>query len=293
MLRGMAQYARLKRVKNDVSALAMRIEQALEGAVSRAEEGCPPLLARAIRYAVFPGGARLRPSFCLTVALANGDPRSNVTDLAATALELVHCASLVHDDLPCFDDADLRRGVPSVHKVFGEAMAVLVGDALIVHAFETLALASEPELVRILARATGPAGGMIAGQGWESEPSPRLDVYHRAKTASLFEAAASMGAVAADCAPESWRPFGERVGCAYQAADDLVDALKSSFASGKTTRRDREKGRPNIVDTLGVESARRCVRMYLARASEETPLCVRSGVLRSWLDTLAKRMEEA
>ena len=101
--------------------------------------GCPPRLADALRYAVFPGGARIRPRLCLAVAPACGDDDPAASDAAAAAIELLHCASLVHDDLPCFDDADLRRGRPSVHRAFGEPLAVLAGDALIVLAFETLA----------------------------------------------------------------------------------------------------------------------------------------------------------
>jgi geranylgeranyl diphosphate synthase type II len=240
---------------------------------------------------VFPGGARLRPSLCLTVALANGDARPEVADAAAAALELVHCASLVHDDLPCFDDAALRRGVPTVHKVFGEAIAVLVGDALIVHAFDVLARTREPDLVHMLARATGPAGGIIAGQAWESEPSPPLEEYQRAKTAALFEAAAAMGALSAGCAPDPWRGFGELVGRAYQAADDLVDALESSAKSGKSSGRDDEKDRPSVVRTFGVEAARRRVRTHLGRAADEVPSCPRIGLLWSWLGALATRVQ--
>jgi geranylgeranyl diphosphate synthase, type II len=170
---------------------------------------------------------------------------------------------------------------------------VLVGDALIVHAFDTLAQAREPDLVHILARATGPVGGIIAGQAWESEPSPPLAEYHRAKTAALFDAAASMGALAAGHPPEPWRAFGELVGCAYQAADDLVDALASSIESGKTSGRDGEKDRPSVVRAFGVEAARRRVRTYLGRAAEEVPSCARIGVVWSWLGALATRVEAA
>ncbi|MEE7477910.1 polyprenyl synthetase family protein, partial [Methylobacterium hispanicum] len=117
-----------------------RIETALEVAVSSAEApGAPPLLAEAIRYAVFPGGHRIRPRLCLAVARACGDDDPEAADAAAVAIELLHCASLVHDDLPCFDDAPLRRGKPAVHVAYGPALAVLTGDALIVAAFEALA----------------------------------------------------------------------------------------------------------------------------------------------------------
>ena len=118
-----------------------RIEQALEKAIRRATGSkAPPKIAEAMRYAVFPGGARVRPRLCLAVAQACGDDFPAITDGALAAVELLHCASLVHDDMPCFDDAALRRGRPSVHSTFGEPVALLCGDALIVLAFETLAL---------------------------------------------------------------------------------------------------------------------------------------------------------
>src|SRR5271165_5322092 len=122
-----------------------RIEQALQAAISRAEvPGCPPHLAAAMRHAVFPRGARIRPRLCLAVAAACDEDDHRLPDAAAASIELLHCASLVHDDLPCFDDATTRRGRPSVHMAFGERLAVLAGDALIVLAFETLAQAACP-----------------------------------------------------------------------------------------------------------------------------------------------------
>ena len=133
-----------------------------------------------MRYAVFPGGARIRPRLCLAVAAACGDDDPALADAAAAAIELLHCASLVHDDLPCFDDAATRRGKPSVHRAFGEPLAVLAGDALIVLAFETLARAprAAPQrlapLLLIVGRAVGVPGGIVAGQAWECEPQVDL-----------------------------------------------------------------------------------------------------------------------
>src|SRR5512140_3821641 len=166
-----------------------RIEHALQAAVANGETaGCPPRLAAALRHAVFPGGARIRPQLCLAVARACGDSDPALTDATAAAIELLHCASLVHDDLPCFDDAPTRRGVPSVHKAFGERLAVLGGDALIVLAFQTLARAAGrlPDrlcpLMAALGAGAGLPGGIAAGQAWECEPEPSLRDYHRAKT---------------------------------------------------------------------------------------------------------------
>ena len=120
-----------------------RIESSLAAAIATGEEaGCPPKLAGAIRHAVFPGGARIRPQLCLAVAAACGDSDPALSEAAASAIELLHCASLVHDDLPCFDDAATRRGRASVHYAYGESLAVLAGDALIVLAFQTLGAAA-------------------------------------------------------------------------------------------------------------------------------------------------------
>ena len=158
-------------------------------AISLGQSGTtPPRLASALDYAVTPGGARIRPTILLSVALACGEDQPQIADAAATALELIHCASLVHDDLPCFDDADIRRGKPTVHRQYSEPLAVLTGDSLIVLAFEVLArvapLAPERStgLILTLAQRTGMPGGICAGQGWESEAKIDLAAYHDAKT---------------------------------------------------------------------------------------------------------------
>ena len=193
-----------------------RIETVLDGAVAHAEApGAPPRLAEAIRYAVFPGGHRIRPRLCVAVALACGDDDPAASDAAAGAIELLHCASLVHDDLPCFDDAATRRQKPSVHAAFGVPLAVLTGDALIVAAFETLArgAARSPArlaaLVGLVARAVGSPSGIVAGQAWESEPHVDLVEYQQAKTGALFAAATVAGAAAAGAPPLPWRLLGE------------------------------------------------------------------------------------
>ena len=226
-----------------------RIEQALEAAILSAQgPGCPPGFAQALRYAVFPGGARIRPRLCLAVGWACGDTDPETTDAAATAIELLHCASLVHDDLPCFDDSTLRRGRPSVHCAYGERLAVLAGDALIVLAFEVLArriVAAPQNLSRVMATVASCAGapiGICAGQAWECESEVVLADYHRAKTGSLFVAATVAGAESVGAPTAAWRLVGERLGEAYQVADDLGDALESSREMGKPLGRDSSLG---------------------------------------------------
>jgi geranylgeranyl diphosphate synthase type II len=278
-----------------VERLVVRVEAALHDAVEPALDGTPRALAAAIRHAVFSGGSRLRPSLCLAVAATHGDPYPARADAAAVAIELVHCASLVHDDLPCFDDATLRRGAPTVHAAHGVATAVLAGDALIVLAFAHLA-AHDAHAVPALADATGPARGIIAGQAWESEPDVALDDYHRAKTASLFRAAALLGAEAsgASCR-EAWAQFGDAVGHAYQAADDLIDASdanRTDSALRKSAGRDHLFDRPSAVRTLGVAGARLRVRRHVESAASALPQCTDEGArpVRVWLDRLCDKL---
>ena len=256
-----------------------RIETAMQAALAITQASCPPKLAAALSYAVFPGGHRLRPRLAITVARACGDPDPAAADAAACAIEFLHCASLVHDDLPCFDDADLRRGKPTVHKAFGEPLAVLVGDALIVLAFETIARGvtlhpgKMPGLVRLVAQAGGAPHGICAGQAWESEPVIPIAEYHRAKTSSLFAAATASGALAAGHDPDLWRTLGERLGCAYQVADDIRDAADTSDEMGKPAGQDAARGRPNAVLELGMAGAIGWLDRLIAEAVEAIPEC--------------------
>jgi geranylgeranyl diphosphate synthase, type II len=272
-------------------ALAGRVEAAMHAAVDRATgPGAPPRLRDAIAYAVFPGGGRLRPQLCLVAALACGDADPDSSDAAAAAIELLHCASLVHDDMPCFDDADARRGKASVHKAFDEATALLVGDALIVQSFAEIARAPRAgHLASMLAEAAGATRGIIAGQAWESEPAVALDAYHRAKTASLFEAAAAMGAVASGVDPEPWRAFGEAVGRVYQSADDIADATADARALGKPVGKDAELGRPSVVRARGLDGARAKVEAQLRAVRDAVPPGPGEMLVRSWIERFAAR----
>jgi geranylgeranyl diphosphate synthase type II len=290
--------------QSDGAAVVARVTVAIRSALMRmvSPTTTPPHLARALEHAVFPGGGRLRPQLCVLASIATGDHDSASADAAAAAIELVHCASLVHDDMPCFDNADTRRGLPSVHKAFGQPIALLVGDALIVHAFAEVARASSScasDLVATLAEATGSVRGIIAGQAWESEPdegdtSITLDEYHRAKTASLFEAAAAMGAITSGADPAPWRAFGEALGRAYQAADDLADVAGDPTKMGKPTGRDEVLGRPSVVRGLGVQGARARARKLIEESRDLLPAGSGGGSshpLYTWMARLANRME--
>ena len=274
-----------------------RIERALETAIAgRLERGCPPGLSAAVQYAVFPGGARVRPRLCLAVAAACGERGPGIADGAASAIELLHCASLVHDALPCFDDAPLRRGKPSVHCAYGERLAVLAGDALIVTAFEALgrASAAHPDrLVKLLATIAASVSmptGIVAGQAWECETQVVLDDYQRAKTGSLFAAAAVAGAQAAGADSAPWRELGERLGEAYQVADDIQDVASAPEQIGKPVGRDRMLGRPNAVEQLGLMGAVYRVKQLVTAAVEAVPVCAGAGSLRMLIQAESQRI---
>lgn len=274
-----------------------QIERALGSAVGGIEgQGGPPGLGSAIRYAVFPGGARVRPRLCLAVARACGDRSPAFSLAAATSIELLHCASLVHDDLPCFDDADMRRGKPSVHRAFGERLAVLTGDALIVLAFEALARAGQfapqqlPLVLLAVARASGMPAGIVAGQAWECEPQVALSEYQRAKTGALFAAATVAGAVASGQPPGEWKLLGEYIGEAYQVADDLRDVVSHADELGKPTGRDAALGRPNAAAQLGVDGAVQRLERLVACAIESMPACPGASELRAHILSEAGRL---
>ena len=274
-----------------------RIEQALATAISNGEApGCPPKLVGAIRHAVFPGGARIRPQLCLAVAKACGDDDPELSEAAASAIELLHCASLVHDDLPCFDDSPMRRGRASVHYAYSESLAVLAGDALIVLAFQTLSAsaARSPQrlapLIATVASGVGMPFGIVAGQAWECEPRVSLADYQRAKTGALFAAATLAGAQAAGAPSAPWRALGEWLGEAYQAADDIRDVVGDPRLLGKPIGRDVALLRPSAAAELGLEGAIAHFDRLVAAAIQAVPECQGSDQLRALVRMESERL---
>ncbi len=229
------------------------------------QETPPTRLHDAMHTSVIPGGGRARPLLCRLVADVYGRGDDELVGRMAAAVELVHCASLVQDDLPCFDGADTRRGRPACHKAYGEATAILVGDGLLTLAFETLANASPRRaatafrLIGLLTSAAGSANGVIGGQALELEPH-EVDVglYHSQKTAALFRAAAAGGAIIAGEESEvaRWARIGELIGVALQIRDDVEDVTSTEERTGKTVGRDAALGRPNAALREGVVAAR-------------------------------------
>ena len=274
-----------------------RIEQALATAISTGESpDCPPKLAGAVRHAVFPGGARIRPQLCLAVAQACGDDDPLLSEAAASAIELLHCASLVHDDLPCFDDSPMRRGRASVHYAYGESLAVLAGDSLIVLAFQTLAAnasRSPQRLAPLIATVTAGVGmpfGIVAGQAWECEARVSLADYQRAKTGALFAAATMAGAQAAGADAAPWRALGEWLGEAYQAADDIRDVVGDPRVMGKPIGRDLALLRPSAARALGLDGAIAHFDRLVGRAIAAVPECPGAEPLRALVRLEAERL---
>ncbi len=264
-----------------------RIQQALDSQLTQAcSPSAPPRLMAAMRHAVFPGGARIRPQLCLAVARACGEDAPELTDAAAVAIELLHCASLVHDDMPCFDDADTRRGQPTVHKVYGEPLALLTGDALIVMAYQALARAGVQHparlagLLQTVCDGTGAPDGIVAGQAWECENRVDLGQYQRAKTGALFVASTCAGAQAAGADPDGWRALGECLGEAYQVADDIRDVMLQAEQLGKPSGQDAAHGRPSAAADLGLLGAIDHFRGLMKAAVDSLPDCPSRGAMR-------------
>lgn len=226
-------------------------------------ENVPQPLQEAILYSVMNGGKRLRPALCLGAAeLIGGD--DTVAMPAACALEMIHTYSLIHDDLPCMDNDDLRRGKPTTHRAFGEAMAILAGDALLTMAFDLLASAEVPRVVREVAQAAG-VGGMAGGQAIDllSENKQltvdELRAMHGAKTGALIRASVRSGAIlagAADAELAALTAYGEHLGIAFQIADDILDVVGSEEAMGKRAGSDAIRHKSTYPSVVGLERAR-------------------------------------
>lgn len=234
-----------------------------------AETVPPQTIHKAMRYSLFAGGKRIRPVLCIAAAEAVSDSPVGVESVAIT-LELIHTYSLIHDDLPALDNDDLRRGMPTCHKVFGEAMAILAGDALLTLAFEVLSripttAERRAALVRELATASGTMGGMIGGQVHDLEgegvrpTAELLESIHRAKTGALLRASLRMGAIFAGADEEqlsALSSFGEHAGLAFQIVDDVLDVEESSESLGKTAGKDAEQQKITFPAVYGLERSR-------------------------------------
>ncbi len=246
------------------------------------ETAPPEIIHRAMRYSLFAGGKRIRPILCIEAARAVADEPPGVA-AAACPLELIHTYSLIHDDLPALDNDDYRRGKQTCHKVFGEAMAILAGDALLTLAFEVLATLAHADAGRRarmtaeLAAAAGTVGGMIGGQVFDLEGEHKtptaqlLEAIHRAKTGALLRASLRLGAIYAGATAAEYDAlscYGEHVGLAFQIVDDILDVEQSSEALGKTAGKDAEQHKITFPAVYGLEESRRMAAAECARAHD-------------------------
>lgn len=250
-----------------------QVEDAL-ARVMPSEETSPARLHAAMRYAVLGGGKRVRALLSYAAAELVGAPAKSA-DAAAVAVELIHAFSLVHDDMPCMDDDDLRRGKPSCHKQYGDATALLVGDALQSLAFQTIADTNAPQAlkqVQVLAQATGSLG-MCGGQSIDLQSTGQLltrnelETMHQYKTGALIRAATLLGAYAAKSTSEAnlklLNQYSENMGLAFQVVDDILDATADTQTLGKTAGKDALQEKSTYVSLLGIEEANALVkRLY-------------------------------
>jgi geranylgeranyl diphosphate synthase type II len=278
------------------------VEEALQELLPP-EDALPITIHRAMRYSVFAGGKRIRPILCMEAAQMFSPEQGGAVHVGC-ALEFIHTYSLIHDDLPALDNDDLRRGKPTNHKVFGEAMAILAGDALLTLAFHTLALAPvEPQrrltILAMIAEAAGTDRGMIGGQVADLEAEGKasdkgmLEYIHRSKTAALIRASIVAGAIAggADRGDVTrLLAFGENIGWAFQVVDDILDVEESSAALGKTAGKDQAQKKATYPALHGLEVSRDIAADLEAKALRELDFYgERAGRLRQLAQFLVAR----
>jgi geranylgeranyl diphosphate synthase type II len=263
----------------------------------------PPSIHQAMRYSVFAGGKRIRPILCLETARIFETEVSPAL-LPGCAIEFIHTYSLIHDDLPSLDNDDLRRGKPTCHKKFGEATAILAGDALLTLAFETVAATPVPAERRVamvaeISTAAGTVNGMVGGQVADLEAEGKrvgpetLEYIHRSKTAALIRASITAGALCAGVGTDDvarLRRFGETIGWAFQVTDDILDVEESSAALGKTAGKDMAQAKATYPAVYGLERSHEIANELAGKAiAELQPYGARAERLRAIAEFLVLR----
>jgi geranylgeranyl diphosphate synthase type II len=278
-------------------------DAALERLLPAADER-PTSIHEAMRHSVFAGGKRIRPILCMEAGRAvSGSLPAGIEDLGA-ALEMLHTYSLIHDDLPALDNDDLRRGRPTCHKVFGEAVAILAGDALQTQAYAVLSRLRCPTKARVkiieeIARGTGTVNGMIGGQVVDLEAertrpdAETLEYIHRSKTAALITACVVSGGIYGGASEEQARHlrcFGQAIGLAFQIVDDVLDVTQSSEQLGKTAGKDIASEKTTYPALFGLEESRKKASSLLDSASEALePFGSRGDILKDLARFLVER----
>jgi geranylgeranyl diphosphate synthase type II len=278
-------------------------DEALERLLPAATQ-FPASIHQAMRHSVFAGGKRLRPILCIEAARMVGKLLPLGVEELGAALEMLHTYSLIHDDLPALDNDDLRRGRPTCHKVFGDAIAILAGDALQTYAYEVLARIKCPAEARIriieqIAHATGTIAGMIGGQVMDLEAEHKkpdaetLEYIHRSKTAALITASVVSGGIYAGATePEvaNLRSFGLKAGLAFQIADDILDVTQSSEQLGKTAGKDMAAEKATYPALFGIEaSSRKADDLVISACLQLDTFGDRANTLKSLAHFLVQR----
>ena len=264
----------------------------------------PVSIHKAMRHSVFAGGKRLRPTLCMEAArMISGSLPSGIEELGA-ALEMLHTYSLIHDDLPALDNDDFRRGRPTCHKLFGEAIAILAGDGLQTQAYEVLAQLRCPagarvEIIEEIARGTGTVNGMIGGQVIDLEAehtrpdAKMLEYIHRAKTAALITASLVSGGLFAganNSEVAKLRSFGQNIGLAFQIVDDILDVTQTSEQLGKTAGKDTAAEKATYPALFGIEQSRRKAdQLVNAACSDLDSFGTRAATLKDLARFLVER----
>ncbi|MBN1308560.1 MAG: polyprenyl synthetase family protein [Chitinispirillaceae bacterium] len=264
----------MNEVKTYLNRVAEAVETILDELLPKESE-YPPSIHTLMRYTVFAGGKRLRPALLMAAYEACGGTFGDRPALAAgAALEMFHTFSLIHDDLPCMDDDDLRRGRPTAHKAFNEALAVLGGDALCIAAFEVLANTGNISLIIEIASALG-TNGMLGGQVVDIESEGKkvdratVEYIHKSKTAALIRSSVRMGAMLAGASVdtlEKLSSFGGRIGLAFQVVDDILDEESTTEQLGKDAGSDRERGKATFPAICGMKASKQYARELVDRA---------------------------
>jgi len=289
-------------LEQTLASYSQQVDRALNRWLPK-ETAKPATIHRAMRYSLFAGGKRMRPALALAAAEACGGTVAAALP-AACAVECVHTYSLIHDDLPCMDDDDMRRGRPTSHKVFGEGVAVLAGDALLTVAFELLGRTAATrrypagDFFNELARAAGSrflVGGQVADLEGEKKQSTleELRFIHRGKTAAMVVASLKLGAMSANASPlqlKAMAGFGENLGLAFQVVDDILDVTQTSEQLGKSAGKDVAAGKTTFPAILGLErSGREAARLTKKALQALEPLGGDGALLRAMADKLLQR----
>jgi len=289
----------VSRLQDYLSATQQAVNSALERYLP-AETTYPENIHRSMRYSVLAGGKRIRPALAMAAfELCGGIPGDERILAAGCAIEMLHAFSLIHDDLPCMDDDDFRRGKPTNHRVFGEAIAVLGGDALCIYAFELLARTGDCRIVTEISKSLG-TDGMIAGQvvDIESEGSKVgrdvLEYIHTRKTGAFIRASVRTGAMLAGGGEEDLAAltvYGDRIGLAFQVADDILDVVSTTEQIGKDAGSDQARGKITYPALWGLDESRRIAR-DLAREAKDALLRFedRAGLLIETADFIVERL---